>query len=135
MNVKAPKGKYAKKTKVPYERSIMQIMKLTEKYGATGFGYAEDQSKFIVSFAMKERMVKIVLHPLPASADGKRQYFRALLLYIHAKLEAVEIGIQSFDSAFLSELMMTDGSSIGERIHPQIAGGQLPLLPAPKGQS
>jgi hypothetical protein len=46
----------------------------------------------------------------------------------------VEIGIQSFDSAFLSELMLADGSSVGERIAPQISTGQLLLLPAPKGK-
>ena len=55
-----------------------------------------------------------------------RQRWRALLLIIRAKLEAVESGITTLESEFLANLVLPDGGTIdggtiGEWLAPQIA--------------
>jgi hypothetical protein len=63
-----------------------------------------------------------------------RQRWRALLLAIKAKLEAVESGITSFEKEFLAHIVMADGKTIGQHIVPQVqklcdVGGLPKLLP------
>jgi hypothetical protein len=70
------------------------------------------------------------------SAQYHRQLWRALLLVIKAKFEIVESGIETFDEAFLSNIVMSDGATVGEWATLQIAtmyqqGEMPPLLPGP----
>lgn len=68
-----------------------------------------------------------------------RRVWRALLLVIKAKLEAVESGISEFEQEFMAHIVMPDGRTVSEWIRPEIAkayeSGQMPqlALPAPKG--
>ena len=50
-----------------------------------------------------------------------RSRWRALLLAIKAKLEAVQCHIAEFEDEFLAYVVLPDNSTVGARLHPQIA--------------
>ena len=49
-----------------------------------------------------------------------RQRWRALLLIIRAKLEAVESGITTLETEFLANMVLPDGGTVGDWLEPQI---------------
>lgn len=53
--------------------------------------------------------------------QAHRQKARALLLVIKAKLESVESGVETFEQAFLPNVVMADGATVYERIAAPIA--------------
>ncbi len=61
-----------------------------------------------------------------------RQKWRALYLVIKAKLEAVESGISCFEDEFLANIVLPDGSLVGNFMRPQIeqvySSGNMPAL-------
>jgi len=64
-----------------------------------------------------------------------RQRWRALLLVIKAKLEAVTAGISTIETEFLANIVLPDNTTAGEWMLPQIdrayrTGEMPPLLPA-----
>ena len=130
--------KYASKTKVPVSQSKREIEDTLTRYGADQFMQGWRDTDAAVGFRLHGRMVRFVV-PMPdASESGleqkMRQRWRALLLVIKAKLEAVESGITEFDEEFMAHIVMPDGLTIAEHIGPQIASayesGKLPpLLP------
>lgn len=151
---------YAEGTEVPVERSRAEIERLVSRYGADQFMSAYDASRSIVGFRASGRMVRFLL-PLPKREDFAinkklnhwnkgyrrtkdatdrlwqselRRRWRALLLVIKAKLESVESGVETFDEAFMAQVMLPDGSTVGQFMAPQIQasyenGGMPQLLP------
>lgn len=145
---------YAKNTEVSTTKSRMEIELVLLKYGAEGFAYATIQDKAMIGFTMCDRQVKFVL-PLPPKSDfsltpsGRerteksqfdaweqacRQRWRALLLVIKAKLEAVECGISCFEEEFMANIVLPNGSTVGDFMIPQIesayqTGSMPPMLP------
>lgn len=118
----------------------MEIEKTLIRYGADNFAYASASGKAMVGFTMHGRQVRFVL-PLPNREEFRltptgrdrsekskydaweqacRQRWRALLLVIKAKLEAVECGISVFDQEFLANIVLPNGSTAGEFMVPQI---------------
>ncbi len=153
-------ARYAEGTTVPVERSRAEIEALVARYGARKFasGYDEDARLAVVQFELNDRRILFRLHlPDPADRefthDGRgrqrtalqrdnayqaecRRLWRSLVLVLKAKLESVESGVESFDSAFLAQLVLpnTAGRTYGDIALPQIAHvyatGELPpLLP------
>jgi hypothetical protein len=67
------------------------------------------------------------------------QRWRALLLVIKAKLESVESNIETFEHAFLAQIVMPNDQTVSEILNPIIAfaykSGKMPkqLGPAPPG--
>ncbi len=64
-----------------------------------------------------------------------RQRWRALLLVIRAKLEAVTVGISTIETEFLANIVLPDNTTAGEWMLPQIdrayrTDEMPPLLPA-----
>lgn len=152
-------SKYANRTEVSVAKSKAEIETVLTKYGADQFisGWADDTA--VVAFRMNERHIKMQL-PLPDRKDPdithyKRGYslversvdaqanryeqacrarWRALLLVIKAKLEAIETGISVFDDEFMPHIVMPDGRTVSEHIRPAITnayetGDMPPLLP------
>lgn len=150
---------YASETKVPIEKSRAEIEATVRRYGATGFmsGWTEDQA--MVMFAAHSRQVRFIVK-MPRRDEKRfttykrgyseyqrtdtaaraewdqacRQRWRALCLVIKAKLEAVESGISVFEDEFLANIVLPDGSLVGDAIRPSIAlayetGSLPPLLP------
>jgi hypothetical protein len=148
---------YAQATKVNSEASRAEIERTLVRFGATAFSYGWDQEVAVIGFRLKGRVIRFKL-PMPSRADkaithtpekgwlrepkaqeaayeqAVRQRWRALALCIKAKLEAVEAGIVSVEEEFLAQTMLSDGSTVGEWVGPQVdevyrTGGMPALLP------
>ena len=151
--------RYASKTTVQSDRSMAEIESTLRRYGASKFMYGRDGVRVLVAFEMHDRRLRFML-PIPTeeqfteTPSGRtrrskaivvRQYeqavrsrYRALLLSIKAKLESVESGIEEFEDAFMAQIVLPDGATVGEKLKPQISlayqtGNMPPLLPAPGG--
>jgi len=126
---------YARRTKVPPERTRIEIEDLMRKRGADQFFSAADARRVWLAFRINGRHIRFTL-PLPEhpSAQLVRSRWRALLLVVKAKLEAVDIGITTLEEAFIGETVLPDRQTVAEYMHPQIesayASGKMPpLLP------
>lgn len=143
--------RYAATTSVPVERSKQEIEQTLARYGADGFisGWDSTTSSAFLQFRVKERIVRMVLQ-LPRETDYKiysrgkresqvaqdtRQRWRALLLVVKAKLEAVESKVSTFEQEFMPYIVMPGGMTVGDITLPQIAeayksgAGSVRLLP------
>lgn len=129
---------YAEKTTVPVEKTKMEIERTLTRYGASAFGSFSERDRAVIVFAAGNRRVRFDL-PLPIGDDAKsdkirRVRWRALLLCLKAKLEAVASRIETFEEAFLSHVVLPDGTTVGTHVGPNIdeayKSGQIPpLLP------
>ena len=154
-------SRYASQTSVSSEKSRAEIEATLTRYGATGFMYGWADQSAVVMFQMADRRVKFLL-PLPdretfkrtpggrreRDMDGQmaaldqavRQRWRALLLIIKAKLEAVESQITEFEDEFMAHIVMPDGRTVSEHVRPSIAtayktGKVPPLLADLRGRT
>lgn len=145
---------YAEGTTVPIERSIVEIVRLVKGAGAERVAQYEEPGRFTVQFEIEGRMVRFRVR-LPGTedvpavrGDGRRrttkelldkvdamqrQRARALLLVIKAKLESVDSEVETFEQAFLPNVVLADGATVYERIAEPIAaeyrlGAAQPLL-------
>jgi hypothetical protein len=145
---------YAAGTDVPSDRSRAEIERTLKRFGATAFAYAWEGDQATIAFKMKDRQVRFRL-PLPdpdnraftVTPTGKarsavaaeaayqqavRQRWRALALVIKAKLEAVEAGISTVEREFLADVLLPNGSTVGDWAGPQLrevyGRGEMPAL-------
>jgi len=143
---------YARKTKVPIERSKSEIEKTLMRYGASQFAYATKWDQAVIMFRANDRGVRFNL-PLPsvheflktkrgvrsmgaalsAREQACRERWRALALVIKAKLESVASGITIFEEEFMAHLVTAGGRTLGERLLPELnetlkKGASVPLL-------
>jgi hypothetical protein len=147
---------YAENTTVSTEKSRAEIERILQRYGADSFMYGWDQQRAIVGFQAEGRQLRFVVemplrterrfthHPKGARTSTAaynaweqacRQRWRALALVIKAKLEAVEAGISEFEAEFLANIMLPDGSTVGDWVRPQVeqaylTGAMPSMLPA-----
>lgn len=144
-------NKYASETAVPTERSRSEIEHTLKAYGATSFGYGWQSDGAIIVFEFQGRRMKFVL-PLPTAAETKpahrnqyskgssatsvdketRRRWRALFLSIKAKLVTVSEGISTVETEFMGHIVLPNGMTVSEWMHPQIEsaykGGKMPPL-------
>ena len=148
---------YARKTSVSIAHTRNEVVETLERYGADGFGYAQEDNLAIVIFSMGGRRFRMDLqlpepegfrytnHSPPRERNEKarqeaydqacRQRWRALLLVIKAKLEAISAGISTVEAEFLANIVLPDNTTAGDWLLPQIErayqqGDMPPLLPA-----
>lgn len=141
-------GKYATDTNVQPETSRGEIERTLTRYGARqfmyGWGEQDGLEVAVVGFQAHGRQVRFHLRmPDPkdrsfrvtetgrartdqgaidkAYQQAVRQRWRALALTIKALLEAVEVGILNFEEAFMANIMLPDGSTVGDFMLPQVA--------------
>lgn len=148
---------YAQNTEVSVDKSKAEIERILARYGASDFGYmwSDHGTRVRILFRLENRNIRFDL-PMPPKKDfeytetGKprkyqdtidkaweqacRQRWRALVLVIKAKLEAIESGITTFADEFLAATLLTDGRTVGEWAGPQVehtyqTGEMPPLLP------
>lgn len=129
--------RYAKDTRVPVKRSRDEIERILERYGATGFMYGWQSAQALIAFEFDRRAVKLIIPMIDLSPQQERQRWRALVLVVKAKLEAVESGIRTFEQEFAMDFVMPDGRTVGQWLQPQLesmhARGEMPaLLDAPQ---
>lgn len=144
---------YATGTAVPVERSRNELERLLTRFGADQYVYGMDTATgWTIGFRMRNRHIKLTL-PMPQRREVQytpsgrwrsensiedalqqeiRRRWRALVLIVKAKLEAIETGLVSFDEEFLSHTMTPDGSTVAEWLIPQIEEayqtGRMPSL-------
>jgi hypothetical protein len=154
-------SRYAQNTSVPIDRSRAEVERVLARYGATGFGYSWERREVPIVpvpvyepkielrefatlvFHVRDRRVRLDI-PMPSEREAgstqkaeaaARQRWRAVVLVIKAKLEAVESGISTLDAEFLANIITDDGRTIGEAIIPRLSeavkAGR--LLPAARG--
>lgn len=148
--------RYAERTDVPVDRSRAELERLLVAHGATGFAFGWDsgESRQQVMFRMADRMIRLTVQ-VPDSTDptvsktptGRRRTaaqvaeqlqaevrrrWRSLLLVTKARLVAVEDGVQTLEEAFLADVVLPDGATVGEWLHPQLdtayATAEMPAL-------
>lgn len=132
---------YARHTTVPTEKSVAEIKRTLDRYGASQFAWAEDSQRGLASvqFAIGGRYVRMVLrlpnredfakskrgrrrpeHVLKAWEQACRQRWRALALAVKAKLEAVESGLSTLEEEFLAWIVLPGNTTVGQLMRPQI---------------
>jgi hypothetical protein len=148
-------NRYAEGTEVPAPKTRAEIETYLQKRGATrfAFGYLEDRAG--ISFVANGRMVRFTVPaPYPeekgiraralrlsksnwridpgalarAIDEEDRRRWRCLLLAIKSKFTTVESGIETFEEAFLANIVTTDNMTVYERIKLEQSG--VKLLPA-----
>lgn len=143
---------YAKNTTVSPERSQEEIKRTLRNYGADRFGIMEEKSKGHVMFEYNGLLIQMTVDFPDKSEFNKtdtgkirvssaietqfnqaiKQRWRALLLAIKAKLEAIECGISTIEKEFLAFIMMPDGKPLSDHLLPKIheiaKTGKMPRL-------
>lgn len=134
--------RYASRTKVPANQTRNEIESLLAKNGATGFLYGADGEHAMIAFAMNGWRLKFLM-PLPTAkrlsetqvAGETRRRWRALLLIIKAKLEAVASGIVAFEREFLPYISTNGNATVADQVLPNLAAlvstGKMPPLLGP----
>jgi len=147
-------GRYAENTTVPVDRSKAEIESVLVRYGADQFMYATRSNAAMIMFRAHNRLVRFVV-PMPDRNDevfrftetGRersgstialeyekeiRRRWRALVLSIKGKLEAVETEIMSFEEEFMANIVLPNDKTVADFMLPQIeeaySSGRMPKL-------
>lgn len=111
---------YADRTTVPFVKTVGDIMVMLRKAGALQVGQMEEPNRLTIMFAMEDRHVRFRVG-WQDSPQSQRQRARALLLVIKAKLESVASEVETFEQAFLANIVMADGKTVHERVQSGMA--------------
>ena len=128
---------YAAKTKVPADKTRMEIERLVKKYGAKGFSSGWHEGTARVQFYAHNRHVRFTVATASLSAVQERERWRALLLLVKAKLVAVDSKIATFEEAFFADTVMPEtGRTVWETAREPLrlayeTNKSLPLLGGP----
>lgn len=136
--------------------AIQEIQKMLRGFGCTKFGTGEDfdTGELFIQFEHRDRKVHLrasatgyaaawlkehpyttrtkctrAQHEEKALRIGGTAVYSVLRDWVKGQITAVEIGMMSFDAAFLSHLMLDSGKTVMEHVEAQ------KLLPAPEGSS
>lgn len=148
--------RYASNTGVSCERTEGEIKRLVMTAGGTKFATMQEEGHAVIMFELSDRRVMFDL-PLPSVTEfatrtkykrtvkaepawshdqweqACRSKWRALFLAIKAKLVSVESGVESFEEAFLAQLLVPGekkpfGVTAIKAISQAYANGKLPPL-------
>lgn len=137
---------YAANTEVPVEKTRAEIERLLNRFKCTRFLAGVDHEKHLatVQFEAQDRIIRFEI-ALPDPRDPKwkkikgqyiqrtqagvdkvvaqeeRTRWRALLLVIKAKLEAVESGIAMFEEEFMAHIVLPNQQTVGQWVLPEVA--------------
>lgn len=136
--------KFAEQTSVSVEKSRAELEQILRRYGASKFGYLCDDHQAAIQFMAGDKTVRFIL-PLPDQKErrfthsrhtwpkllpphkalenweqGCRTAWRALVLCVKAKLEAVASKITTFEQEFLAHLVLPNGRTVTEQLMPEI---------------
>lgn len=137
--------KYAQGTSVPVERSIAELKRTCEKYGATNFGFLQNDEKTAVFFKYLGRLYRMDLHfGCPASRNKtldeerklkaeERRKWRVLILTVKAMFESIENDVLDGHLLLQPFTVLPDNTVLGERLSDSIeqaylTGNMPPLL-------
>jgi hypothetical protein len=122
--------RYAEGTQVSVEKSKADLEKLVRKHGAVNFltAWDDDRGMGVVQFRIGEPMIRMLIrspdkkeYSRPNAVEKEmRRRWRALLLITKAKLEIIAGGESTVEREFLADVMLPDGSTVGERMMPRL---------------
>jgi hypothetical protein len=126
---------FADNTNVSPEKTKAEIEAVLRKYGADSFVSGWDADRAFVMFRARDRVIRFTV-TMPSRKDRSithttrgirtasqqqeayeqavRTYWRRLLLCIKAKLESVQSGIETFEEAFLAQIVLPDQTTVGQ---------------------
>lgn len=119
--------KYAEGTTVSVERSISELKRTCEKYGATNFGFLQGDASTAVFFKYEGRLYRLDLH-FQSSAKARtqaeekklkaeeRRKWRVLILTIKAMFESIENDVLEGNLLLQPFTVLPDNTVLGERI-------------------
>jgi hypothetical protein len=132
---------YAQGTEVSVERTQAELSTLLRKRGAPSVAVGQTAAAGVIQFELEDRQIRFTV-PMPdparlqhtktgaqrteaqlrnALAAEERRRWRALLLVVKAKFEAVESEIVTFESEFLAQTVMPDNQTVLEHVREPIA--------------
>lgn len=134
---------YAKDTDVSVEKSRAELETILRKYGSDSFGYMSEPKSAIIQFRANGKRVMFTL-PMPdpkekrfrqtparqiprTATEAEREWeqacrssWRALVLCVRAKLEAVQRGITTFEAEFMAHIVLPNGRTVAEEVLPMV---------------
>lgn len=123
---------YAATTKVPVSQTKAEIERLVNKNGAENFGIMNKGFVTIIAFTINGINIMFKFEQA-ATAQEERSVWRAVMMTIKMKFESIEREIETFEEAFLAQVVAPDGRTYGEHVIPAIAVDyserRIPLLP------
>jgi hypothetical protein len=131
---------YAQGTEVTVDRSQTELRNILRKYESDGIAIAETRDGSVIEFMSRDRRIRFVmkmptLEEFDRKRDGsrrteaqkrtaqgaeERRRWRALVLVIKAKLEAVESGIVTFEDEFLAQTVLPDNTTVSQQVQEPI---------------
>lgn len=147
--------RYAEGTTVPVSRTKVEIANLLEAHGAKKYGVMSDadQGLTVLMCELEGRMLRFEVYAVDsaqfeqtasgrsrtpeaikkACATEEKRRWRAQLLILKAKLEAIAGGDATVDSEFLAHIMLPNGGTVGQAMGPKLDAayrtGEMPTLP------
>ena len=138
---------YAATTNIAVEKTVAALVAMIRKAGGAQIAQLDDHERFVLAFTMEERQVRFTVafdppsherfakkrvnqhssspatnnQRIEASEQHRRQRMRALLLVVKAKFESVESEVETFEEAFLANVVTADGATLYERIREPLA--------------
>jgi len=146
-------SRYAQGTEVSVERSLGEVERILQRFGADSFAYQKKADSTAIAFEIRGLNVMMRVS-MPAVKDflltdtGRkrtdsaawserdkecRRRMRSLSAVIKAKLVAVDDGVATIEQEFLPYIQLPDGTSIGEALIPQIGALAAGTLALPGG--
>ena len=145
--------RYAAGTSVTTDRSRTEVEKLLKCHGATGFicAWDDEADTEVLMCRIQGRMLRFNVtkpqiqnfmyteqgRPRMAALAEKarmaeyRRRWRALLLLVKAKLEAIAAEVSTFDREFLADMCLSTGDTVGQWMGTQLDAvymeGKMPL--------
>jgi hypothetical protein len=105
---------YARRTKIPVNRTRQEIEQLVKRFGAKGFASGWTDTTARVEFFCQNRHIRLTV-AVPPSMQAEREQWRALSLLVKAKLVAVDAKIATFEEAFFADIVMPEtGKTVWE---------------------
>jgi hypothetical protein len=125
---------YANRTRVPTEKTRVEIEQLVKKFGAKGFASGWHEGTARVQFFAHGRHVRFTVMAAGDTREG-REKWRALLLLVKAKLVAVDSKIATFEEVFVGDVVLPEtGKTVWESVREPLKlayeqNRHIPLLP------
>lgn len=147
-------SRYAEGTTVDLERSIGEIKRMLQRFGAGRFAYSESPNALQIAFDIGERSILMRIDlPSPdefrVTESGRqrtesatfsawqqetRRRARALVAVIRAKLVAITENVATLDEEFLPYIVIDGVRTIGEYLIPRLPELTSGTLALPGGE-
>ncbi len=135
---------YAHGTEVTVDRSKSELKRVIYKNGAANYKYGEEEDRAMVMFSKEGRIIRFIIgFPPPGSREfthtlGRgtkrtqsaaykeyeaehRRRWRALILSVKAKFESTASGIETFEEAFLAQILLPNSQTVAQAVLPNVA--------------